>query len=195
MLISRSQYQNGLLIANSQDTAPNSNLLGNGVKLDSFREKYEREILIMTLGYDLYKELQSNLEVLTGQTEQSVKASADQKWKELVNGVELTIDGYTEKFEGLKSDNSFIADYVYYKFMEDDLKNHSGVGFTQSNPNGGTKTNPTQKLVSVWNDMVEKIIFYDKPYMLSLYYFLDYNNVDYPKWLGSNFDYKNQYGL
>lgn len=195
MLISRSQYQNGLLIANSQDTAPNSNLLGNGVKLDSFREKYEREILIMTLGYDLYKELQSNLEVLTGQTEQSVKASADQKWKDLVNGVELTIDGYTEKFEGLKSDNSFIADYVYYKFMEDDLKNHSGVGFTQSNPNGGTKTNPTQKLVSVWNDMVEKIIFYDKPYMLSLYYFLDYNNVDYPKWLGSNFDYKNQYGL
>ena len=195
MLISRSQYQNGLLIANSQDTAPNSNLLGNGVKLDSFREKYEREILIMTLGYDLYKELQSNLEVLTGQTEQSVKASADQKWKDLVNGVELTIDGYTEKFEGLKSDNSFIADYVYYKFMEDDLKNHSGVGFTQSNPNGGTKTNPTQKLVSVWNDMVEKIIFYDKPYMLSLYCFLDYNNVDYPKWLGSNFDYKNQYGL
>lgn len=195
MLISRSQYQNGLLIANSQDTAPNSNLLGNGVKLDSFREKYEREILIMTLGYDLYKELQSNLEIVTGQTEQSVKASADQKWKELVNGVELTIDGYTEKFEGLKSDNSFIADYVYYKFMEDDLKNHSGVGFTQSNPNGGTKTNPTQKLVSVWNDMVEKIIFYDKPYMLSLYYFLDYKNVDYPKWLGSNFDYKNQYGL
>lgn len=63
MLISRSIFQNGLLIANSQDTTPNSNLLGNKVKLDSFIEQYERDILITTLGYDLYKELQSNLEV------------------------------------------------------------------------------------------------------------------------------------
>jgi len=195
MLISRSIFQNGLLIANSQDTTPNSNLLGNKVKLDSFIEQYERDILITTLGYDLYKELQSNLEVLNGQTEQSVKVSADQKWKDLVNGVEMTIDGYIYKFDGLKSNNSFIADYVYYKFMEDDLKNHSGVGFIQANPNGATKTNPTQKLVSVWNDMVEKIMFQDKPYMLSLYAFLDYNNVDFPKWLGKSFEYKNQYGL
>lgn len=195
MLISRSIFQNGLLIANSQDTTPNSNLLGNKVKLDSFIEQYERDILITTLGYDLYKELQSNLEVLNGQTEQSVKVSADQKWKDLVNGVEITIDGFIYKFDGLKSDNSFIADYVYYKFMEDDLKNHSGVGFIQANPNGAIKTNPTQKLVSVWNDMVEKIMFQDKPYMLSLYAFLDYNNVYFPKWLGKNFEYKNQYGL
>lgn len=195
MLISRSVFQNGLLIANSQDTTPNSNLLGNKVKLDSFIEQYERDILITTLGYDLYKELQSNLEVLNGQTEQSVKVSADQKWKDLVNGCEMTIDGYIYKFDGLKSNNSFIADYVYYKFMEDDLKNHSGVGFIQANPNGEIKTNPTQKLVSVWNDMVEKIMFQDKPYMLSLYAFLDYNNVDFPKWLGKNFEYKNQYGL
>ena len=156
MLISRSIFQNGLLIANSQDTTPNSNLLGNKVKLDSFIEQYERDILITTLGYDLYKELQSNLEVLNGQTEQSVKVSSDQKWKDLVNGKEY--DG--KVWRGLNYQEgsfkvSLLAYYTFWSWLNDNTTTMGSGGEVQVQSKNANNVNPTSTLVQIWNSFIE----------------------------------------
>jgi len=194
-LVERSYFTDELLIANSQDLAPNSNLLGNKKVLDSLIAKYERLALIETLGYDLYSELQTNLENINDAEYQTVKASADQKWKYLVNGCDVTIDGIKYRFDGLKPKGTFIADYIFYKYMENDANNHTGVGMVSSESNNATRVNSYQKMVNVWNDMVSKIIDSDETYILSLYFYLDYNIEDFPNWKPSNFDYKNQIGL
>jgi uncharacterized protein YfbU (UPF0304 family) len=194
-LVERSYFTDELLIANSQDLAPNSNLLGNKKVLDSLIAKYERLALIKTLGYDLYSELQTKLENLNDAEYQTVKASADQKWKDLVNGCDVTIDGIKYRFEGLKPIGTFIADYIFYKYMENDAKNHTGVGMVSSESNNTTRVNSYQKMVNVWNDMVSKIIDSEETYILSLYFYLDYNTADFPNWKPLGFDFKNQMGL
>ncbi len=194
-LVERSYFTDELLIANSQDLAPNSNLLGNKKVLDSLIAKYERLALIETLGYDLYSELQTNLENLNDVEYQTVKASAEDKWKDLVNGCDVTIDGIKYRFDGLKPKGTFIADYIFYKFMENEAKNHTGIGMVSSESNNATRVNSYQKMVNVWNDMVSKIIDSEETYILSLYFYLDYNTEDFPNWKPSGFDFKNQMGL
>ena len=51
MIITPSYFTGPIAIANGQDVAPNSELLGNGVKLQDFIDRYEREALISVLGY------------------------------------------------------------------------------------------------------------------------------------------------
>jgi hypothetical protein len=194
-LVERSYFVDELLIANSQDLAPNSNLLGNTKVLNSLIDKYERLALIETLGYDLYSELQTNLELFEGAEYQTVKESADQKWKDLVNGCDIEIDDFKYRFDGLKPRGTFLADYIYCKFMLNDAKNHTGVGMVSSESNNATKVNSTQKIVEVWNGMVDKIMDNPSQSILSLYFYLNYKTYDFPKWKPSQIDYINQIGL
>lgn len=45
MITSRSHFKINIAIPNANDTAPNSNLIGNGTELDLFIDKYERDVL------------------------------------------------------------------------------------------------------------------------------------------------------
>lgn len=67
-----------------------------------------------------------------------------------------------------------IANYVYYKFLEDDAQTTTLVGQASAATENATRVNPVPKMIAAWNDMVQM----DK----ELYRFLRTNNSIYPEW-------------
>ena len=115
-------------------------------------EQYEREYLILLLGYELYKALQADLD--------SNGDPQTQKYTDLVDGAEFTHEYKDEerliKWEGLRNSTagllSPIAFYVYYKFVERDITEwkSSGVGVVPGGKDWDRR-NPTYKLANVWD--------------------------------------------
>lgn len=80
-----------------------------------------------------------------------------QKWIDLVNGT--TYDGLV--WNGLlqqrgTSRNSLLADYVYHSWLESQASYMTGVGDAKGNPKGASLVNPTQRIVTVWNEFVKQ---------------------------------------
>jgi len=100
--------------------------------------QYEKEILISLLGYKLYS-------LLIADCTNYVPAS--QIYLDLVNGVEFdhVFNGetITLKWEGLKSLQSLIAYYVFYKFVERDVTRLYGTGISQATVKDGWETSVT----------------------------------------------------
>jgi len=164
--------------------------------------QYEKEVLLILLGYPLYKALIADC---TGEGGVPVT----QIYTNLVDGAEFThsFEGeeFTLKWEGLKNSAkiSLIAYYVFYKFIERHLTEYHGKAFTVL-PKGKDweKANPAFKLCDAWNRMRElygKIppeyknyyphpvkvgdinnVFNMKP---SAFNFLYANKTDYPDWI------------
>ncbi len=86
MLIDRSYFIGGLNIPNSGDTSV-------GELIDWFIEKHEPEFLDCLLSYELYKALKAGLQVVT----------PEQRWIDLVQGVEYSYQSRTYKWRGLVS--------------------------------------------------------------------------------------------
>lgn len=137
MITKRSYFKGDIQIANATDTAPSSNLIGNAKELNYFIARYEREVLVKLLGLKLYNEFKTQFDV--GIDEQwTLKTTADQKWKDLLNGSEYTYNGNDYSWKGLiysdmnaEPDTSIMAYYIYSKFIEVDELRHSGVGFAK----------------------------------------------------------------
>lgn len=226
MIAPRSCYKYGLIkIPDIEiDDEPNGNLIGNGVKLDNFREAYERDVLIKCLGYSEYKLFQDNLEVVSGASVQTVKSSADQKWKDLFSGKDYTIDGVDMHWDGLLFkegvyDKSLIAYYVYYHFLIDDMSNYTGTGLQSENSKNSEKVSIIPKAAKAWRQFHEMTVgCYGGPTQIfegsvligvdyfgsdngvrSLYQFInDMNVLDptaFPKWNPKLFDNVNQFGI
>ena len=163
MIAPRSCYVSPIDIPNIDSSEPNGNLSGNATKLDNFREGYERDVLIKCLGYPLYKELQDSLEVLENATEQTVKASADQKWKDLVNGKTYQIDGVNVIWDGLifkegVYNRSLIAQYVYYHFMDDNESQNTTTGRQSEKTKNSNKVSVAPSAVKAWRKFFEMTV-------------------------------------
>lgn len=224
MIAPRSCYKSPIDIPNSDASEPNGNLSGNTTKLDNFREGYERDVLIKCLGYPLYKELQSNLEVLETATEQTVKSTADQKWKDLVDGKEYQLDGKTVIWDGLVFKEgiyyrSLIAQYVYFHFVMDDVSQYTTTGRQSEKTKNSVKVSMAPSAIKAWRKFYEMTVgSYDTPIGLyegsvlvgvdyyggdngqrSLYQFInDMNHLSpntYANWMPKMWDNINQFGL
>jgi hypothetical protein len=130
MIISRSYFKSIVQIPNAQDTAPNSNLIGNATSLDYYIEEFERDILVDCFGYPLYSEFINELD---SSTSNGLKSTANQKWDDLLNGKEYDIDGLPVKWRGLifkdkLLDRSLIAYYVFCEFLSNNLVSFKGTG-------------------------------------------------------------------
>ena len=162
-IISRLYFEKGeTAIANAVDLAPNSDLLGNGVSLEGFIERYEREILNKLFGYDLYSQfkLQFDIDPATGVWTLKGAATGTQ-WDWLLNGYEYTQDGIKVKWQGLifsdgGTDNSvkqsLIAYYVYTKFIEATAFQNTGVGMSASRSKNGTRVDANADVALAYND-------------------------------------------
>ncbi len=121
MITENKDFKGAYAIANSTDSEPNSDLVGNTEDLKAAIELYEPRCLILILGYTLYTQLKAELDKkpfnINGTT------TADQIWIDLVNGV--------DQYEGLKK---IIVPYVYFYYLQSDEMQHSGVGLVQENP-------------------------------------------------------------
>lgn len=206
MITTRSYFWGNIQIANAEDTAPNSNLLGNSSLLQDFINKYERELLVRLFGIEMYTEFSAQFDVDPTTKEWTIKTSADQKWKDLLNGV--TYDG--KRWNGLIQDvegskTSFIANYVYCKFVEATGIEHAGVGFTVTESKNAIRVSGASLWANAWNEMVVRLQGNCSLYPWSdlyskndipLFAYLNDKSDDFPDWQQpAYFEFKNRFGL
>ena len=178
-IIDRSYFEyTEVFIPNAKEDVTDS-LLGVKNNLDSFINKYEREILVASLGYKLFNEFNNELDPTQANV---LKPTASVKWDELLNGKEYVINDKTVNFRGIRfSDSnfngndiyqSFIAHYVYYHYLQDYDQSYSGVGVQKENPSNAFRVSNIKKSVSAWRSFYELMIgeYYSVTYM--------YNNLN-----------------
>lgn len=107
--------------------------------LSYFVERYEREFLELTLGYDMANEVISASEDLENATDAMKQLiSGDGLWLGLINDSKI----------------SPIANYVYWHYTESEVLQAVGTGVVVPQNENSRIANPTLKLVRAWNDMI-----------------------------------------
>jgi hypothetical protein len=219
-------YKAELLIPHAQSSVSDT-ATGVIVELNQFITQYEREALIKTLGYTLYSEFAEQFDV-SATDKWTIKDAAAQKWKDLLNGLEYTINGdtvnyrgmiFTEPFSGTTLNRSFIAYYIYYNYLNDDMEKYQGTGINELASKNATRTSPIPKSIRSWRRFYELVVgTFNQPALLvnrsgmigldwfgfndterSLYQFIDDQNTlvadTYADWLPANFENENQFGI
>jgi len=104
-------------------------------EIDLFIEKYEKMLLVESLGIVQYNELISDVET-------------SGKWFDLKNGKE-----YDDKiWVGLKS---ITIPFIFYHYLKNDKSIYSTTGIQRPDSENSTSVNPTLKLVESWNCFIE----------------------------------------
>lgn len=182
--------------------------------LNSCIDQYVRQFLQNALGYNLWKDLDSFI------VDGALIPSAPQKWKDLLNGKEYTINGKTYFWKGLIYNEgvflgSLLTPYVYYHFLTESISVLTGTGEKISDASNATNVNSTQRLTQTWNDFVNQysgnynstpIAYFYRGVEVKDWYggssdrvgfvqFITDNSSDYPNATLSRVDIKNQLGL
>lgn len=208
-IINRTYFRDDIRLANIHDPSPNKEA-GNGLLLDGFILKYEREVLIKCLGYPLFKLFKAQFDIDATTGVWTLKDDADAKWDELLSGTEYQINDRDAIWKGLvysysdvadaEPNKSLIAPYVYSKFVVSEEYSHAGIGFQREKSKNSENVPAYVKAVHAWNEFVCMTV-HSNQYNLevTLYDFLqDMNTLaadTYPNWIGEHFKLKNRYGL
>lgn len=218
MITKHSHFKGDIHIPNVEDTAPNSNLLGNATSLDLFIDECESDVLTQCLGYSLYDEFINQFNE-SGE----LKEEAPEKWNDLLNGKEYQVDGKNVKFRGLtfkqgNLDRSLIAYYVFYQFLENDESSYTGTGIKKEKSKNSENASAAPKAIKAWRKFYKLTVGdFDNPKIIeksngtgidwlggnsgvkSLYQFIqDMNNIDpstYPNWSPYPFENINTLGI
>lgn len=111
--------------------------------LEFLIDKYEREHLLDVLGVEMYDQLKSANEDLE---------NADQKWQDLVNGCNYTLDGKHYRWDGLigYEKNSLLAAYVFCKYLKNDYGTYTTTGIVINKPKNAVIVDPKRKYLTAW---------------------------------------------
>lgn len=197
-------------------TTDNLDVVGTDNTLSQFIDKYARLLLKNALGITLFNLFDQDL------TDGSLKAGADQIWKDLVNGKTYTDNGVTKVWKGLKFTEgvfkgSVLAHYTYYHWYLWQMSQISNFGEVKGSTVNAINVNENTKLVQIWNEFTQMyqgnsetigtysikngVPFYDYFSVnnnedVSLLQFLIDNDTDYPNALLKHEEgFKNQLGL
>ena len=207
-LIDKTYFIKNISVPNTEE--PTSD---ESESLDMSIDRYVRQFLQVTLGNVLFTDLDSN--VIDGELE----ITAPQKWLNLVNGYAYTKDGVDYVWQGLKYELglykvSLLAYYTYVNHYQNSV--NSVLGQVGIEPKNGVVVNPTDHLVSVWNEFVEmyqgdncsnaSITHYDNVLFVDYYQykesgyvsylqFLEDNKTDYEGFKAGVINFKNSLGI
>jgi len=146
-LIDKTYFLKSISVPNTEEPTSDAS-----TDLDMSIDRYVRQFLQMSLGNVLFADLDSY--IIDG----GLDALAPQKWLDLVNGVSYTKVGVDYVWQGLKYDLglykvSILAYYTYVNHYQNTV--NSTLGQVGIDPKNGMIVNPTEHLVSVWNEFVE----------------------------------------
>lgn len=150
------------------------------------------------LGYELYKLMIADLDGSGDPTAQ--------RFKDLVDGAEFQNDyrfAQTLKWNGFRNDEkqSFIAYFMFYKYVERTHSLMSGIGNVLLKAENGERFDPYLKTTAAWSRMQELYGYIDSDYeelypvsmrgaetslfneLPSAYNFLYANKETYPEWV------------
>lgn len=122
----------------------NSPVVGNTVNA-TFIPKYEKDYLLKALGYPLYKAFTEGLE----------EDPIAQKWLDLRDGVDYTVNDRLYRWDGFVNDEkvSPIANYVFCEYLTVNAVQSMGVGTAANDQQNATRWTPADKIQRVWSDM------------------------------------------
>jgi len=123
---------------------------GNAERLALYGDEKPRLLLQMSLGNVLFSQLNSQV------TSGILSPTADQKWKDLVNGKEY--DG--KVWRGLNYQEgsfkiSLLAYYTFWNWLNDNTTTMGSGGEVQVQSKNANNVNPTSTLVQIWNSFIE----------------------------------------
>lgn len=161
MIINRTYFKGDIFIPNMKDDVSDV-VLDTKIDIDDFISEYVRNCLDLVLGSVLSKEF---CEQLNSDTENGLKALADAKWNDLLNGKEYTIDGKTYFWRGIRFSNipneepdmSFLAEYVFFYYLRYSQSNFAGVGLQRESPKNAIRVNSTAKAVTAWRKFYNRV--------------------------------------
>jgi len=187
MLIHPSDFEYGAYVPNLDD-APNSDVIGNEPILQGFIDEYVNNCLVETLGWELAAELISQLD-----SNGDLPAGADQKWLDLVNGIE----NYKGMLKGM------LVGYTYFFWLQNDIIDYSTTGTQRDTSENARNVRPDSKMLVQYQKFYDQAIGQynagptilvkgygtgilwrgrDKSNFKSMYQFLRENDVTYPTW-------------
>lgn len=108
MILSLLEYQSGIYALPHSRTAPNE--ADNSELIQSFIDRYERELLMESLEVELYNDIKAN--------ESDFNAAPDNV-KNLVKGQQYELNGKTYLWNGLEGKESLLIPYVYFRYLQD----------------------------------------------------------------------------
>jgi len=151
--------------------------------LTNYITRYEKEILIKLLGYELY--------VLVAAYDGTAGVITD-----LVEGKEYTTGGETVKWNGLVNSDkvSLIAFYVFYWWARNKATFTTSLGEKQSKGENADAAKLNQRISNAWSRLEDLAQSTDYPYE-SLYMFLSENSADYPTWVFTGIGSVNAFDL
>ena len=147
-IIDNTYFQKGnLYIPNNRDITVDTDTAIT--EIEDMVTKYERELLLNTLGVVLYNELQVALVDLP---------SADLKWRNLVDGTTyVNSSGKTKIWDGLKGYNkqSLIAFFVFTEYLRNDSEVYTTTGVVRNVPKNAEIVNPTPKFIKAYSQFIK----------------------------------------
>lgn len=149
--------------------------------------RYERDILIQILGYDLAKL------VLAYDS-----STSPQRIKDIVEGKEYTEGSYTVKWNGLINSEkvSILSYFTYIEYVKNHSVNFQNTGASASNIENGVNVGPGVLIQRASVKMLELIGYPCQDiYAASLYNFLNHYSADYPEWLFNEYKPVNMFGI
>lgn len=198
MITSIAYYSGNIEIPNIDPTnTPNASRVGKSSKLFDFINEYEMDVFNQSLGFALNEEFQDSLEVALGASVQTVKESAEQKWKDLFSGKTYTLRDNPVRWRGLVfkeggRDFSLLAYYVFKNFFENDMSHYGGIGLQIEEAKNAERAYYAPKFVNAHQRFYELTVGYSNDIQKtggfrSLYQFIqDMNDIDpltYQNWM------------
>ena len=220
LIIDNSYFINDIYIPHAKPSITDS-VTGVGTEIVSFIDEYERECLIKTLGYQLFKEFETKLD---RNSINGLVNNADVKWDYLLNGREYTkSNGDLAYWQGLRCktnqayNKSLLAQYVYFFYEKSDDDSRVGVGNVKEKAANADTVSKTPKVIAAWRKFCKSVQgscskpavyikhngvgvdWYDSSGESSMYEFIAESNLvdetTYPNWKPTYFENANQFGI
>ena len=150
-------------------------------------DRYEREILIQLLGYDLYKLIAAY-----------DAGASEQRIIDIVEGKEYREGDYMVKWNGLINDElvSILSYYVFIKYLENNTASFVNTAVVVPGAENGEVLSPAG-LIQRASGLLSELAGYpgQSIYTGSLYNFMVAHQSDYPEWLFDEYKTVNMFGI
>lgn len=142
--------------------------------VDQFIERYEPELLEKVLGPGLFQ-------AFTDEVYSSGSGDIEQRFLDLLDGVSFSYNNRPYRWVGFRNTalRTPIANYVYYKFLEDLANSVTLTGVAESQTDNNRTVSHNSRMVDAWNEMID--------YNNMLWAFLYTNKTVYPEWQEYNY--------
>lgn len=169
MIIDNTYFKNEIYIPNAKPAVTGA-LKGVALEVAFIIEEYTRDCLIKCLGYSLFLELESKLDITKPN---GLKDGVDAKWDNLLNGTTYVNPlGKSVKWRGIRfativaaepvPDTSFLAYYVYYFYERNAYITKANTGNEIAEAKNAESVKPVLKVTDAWRKFV-KLVQGEKP--------------------------------